>query len=280
MEGNRAAPFLTKAYAIVDDPSTDSVVSWSAGNNSFVVKDPHHFSIHLLPRYFKHSNFSNFIRQLNTYGFRKVDGDRWEFANECFLRGQKQLLRSIHRRSCNYHTSEGELHGLSGEEDAVVMEVVKMKKEQESIDRELEDMKRRISFIEKRPPQMMSLLQTVNHNPNSTLKKRKLLPPEKQRKTRRELGLDCVSTNGFVDHGLSTNSLISDGIEDSETRAGLLSKELMDTGSLGNQSSEKCIEKTEVLKLTETKEEINDVQRKIRPELGLDCSRTNALTTP
>lgn len=60
-------PFLTKTYDIVDDVSTDEIVSWSRGNNSFVVWDPQAFSISLLPKYFKHNNFSSFVRQLNTY---------------------------------------------------------------------------------------------------------------------------------------------------------------------------------------------------------------------
>ena len=64
-------PFLTKTYDIVDDPSTNHIVSWSKGNNSFVVWDPQAFSISLLPRFFKHNNFSSFVRQLNTY----VSGD-------------------------------------------------------------------------------------------------------------------------------------------------------------------------------------------------------------
>lgn len=60
-------PFLTKTFDMVEDPATDDVVSWSRGRNSFVVWDSHKFSTTLLPRYFKHSNFSSFIRQLNTY---------------------------------------------------------------------------------------------------------------------------------------------------------------------------------------------------------------------
>lgn len=60
-------PFLTKTFEMVEDPSTDAIVSWSRARNSFVVWDSHKFSTTLLPRYFKHGNFSSFIRQLNTY---------------------------------------------------------------------------------------------------------------------------------------------------------------------------------------------------------------------
>jgi HSF-type DNA-binding len=61
------APFLTKTFDIVADPTTDDIISWGPARNSFVVWDPHRFSALLLPRCFKHSNFSSFIRQLNTY---------------------------------------------------------------------------------------------------------------------------------------------------------------------------------------------------------------------
>ncbi|KAL9408827.1 hypothetical protein AB3S75_047252 [Citrus x aurantiifolia] len=65
--GGGPAPFLIKTYDMVDDSSTDEIVSWSDNKNSFVVWNPPEFARLLLPTYFKHNNFSSFIRQLNTY---------------------------------------------------------------------------------------------------------------------------------------------------------------------------------------------------------------------
>ena len=61
------APFLTKTYQLVDDPHTDHIVSWGEDETTFVVWKPPEFARDLLPNYFKHNNFSSFVRQLNTY---------------------------------------------------------------------------------------------------------------------------------------------------------------------------------------------------------------------
>lgn len=101
------APFLLKTYELVDDVANKDVISWNENGTTFVVWKTAEFAKDLLPKYFKHNNFSSFVRQLNTYGFRKIVPDKWEFANENFKRGQKELLTAIRRRKTVTSTPAG-----------------------------------------------------------------------------------------------------------------------------------------------------------------------------
>ncbi|XWS53919.1 hypothetical protein CRYUN_Cryun10bG0041800 [Craigia yunnanensis] len=175
-------PFLTKTYDIIDDSSTNHIISWSRGNNSFIVWDPQAFSLSLLPRFFKHNNFSSFVRQLNTYGFRKVDPDRWEFANDMFLRGQRHLLKNIRRRKTHQPQAseyvldpcvevgrfgfDGEIDRLRRDKQVLMMELVKLRQQQQNTRACLLVMEEKLRKTEMKQQQMMSFLAKAMQNPN------------------------------------------------------------------------------------------------------------------
>ncbi|KAJ1343668.1 hypothetical protein BSLG_001743 [Batrachochytrium salamandrivorans] len=108
---NRIIPaFLNKLYNMVSDSSTDEHIHWNEDGTSFIVSHPLSFAKAVLPRFFKHNNFS-FNRQLNMYGFHKVPSiehgsllastqkEVLEFSNENFLRDRPDLLCFAVRRT-------------------------------------------------------------------------------------------------------------------------------------------------------------------------------------
>ncbi|KAK6917546.1 Heat shock factor (HSF)-type, DNA-binding [Dillenia turbinata] len=97
------APFLSKTYDLLEEGEAEGqgrYASWNSDGTGFIVWTPPEFSEILLPKYFKHNNFSSFIRQLNTYGFKKTASKRWEFQHEKFRRGHRDLLVEITRKKC------------------------------------------------------------------------------------------------------------------------------------------------------------------------------------
>lgn len=113
---NNAAPFVRKTYEIVSDPATDSVVCWSPKGTSFYIVKEHSFQKEVLPKYFKHDNLCSFIRQLNTYGFRKVSGSKdfnsehnntiLEFEQQDFQRDHPEMLIKLKRKTNKKTTKE------------------------------------------------------------------------------------------------------------------------------------------------------------------------------
>ena len=68
----KTSPFITKLHEMLEDPENGHLISWGHNSSTFIVHRPFIFSSTLLPRYFRHKNYSSFLRQLNLYNFTKL----------------------------------------------------------------------------------------------------------------------------------------------------------------------------------------------------------------
>ena len=106
-----------KSYFMVDscDREAPEIACWVDGATAFVVKDTATLEAAFLPRYFKHSNFQSFTRQLNTYGFRKDSRLKGfsqtdvVFRHEKFQQGRADLLEQVQRLNKKSKVNKGRL---------------------------------------------------------------------------------------------------------------------------------------------------------------------------
>ncbi|CAG9979191.1 unnamed protein product [Clonostachys byssicola] len=104
--------FIHKLYNMLEDQNIRHLIAWSSTADSFVMSPSPDFS-KVLSQYFKHTNISSFVRQLNMYGFHKErdvfhtgnpDSTLWEFKHGGgnFKRGDLNGLREIKRRASRH----------------------------------------------------------------------------------------------------------------------------------------------------------------------------------
>ncbi|XP_059463612.1 heat stress transcription factor A-3 isoform X1 [Corylus avellana] len=209
LQDNPIPPFLSKTFDLVDDPALDPIISWGPTGESFVVWDPVDFGRLVLPRNFKHNNFSSFVRQLNTYGFRKIDTDRWEFANESFQRGKRHLLKNIQRRKSPHSHQigiyvgpsteagrpalEGEIERLRKDKSMMMQEVAELQQQQWGTFHHMESVNQKLQSAEQRQNQMVSFVAKLLQNPA-------FLARLQQKKEQREIGSPRVKRKFVKQH--------------------------------------------------------------------------------
>ena len=124
---------------------------------------------------------------LISQGFRKIDSERWEFANEGFLRGQKHLLKGITRRKPGHPQTQQqvpqvqtqsaasslevrfgideEVESLKTDKNVLMQELVRLRQQQQGTDNQLQTVVHRVHLMEQRQQQMMSFLANAMQRP-------------------------------------------------------------------------------------------------------------------
>jgi hypothetical protein len=74
--------FLVQLTRLLTDERNRAAVSWSAGGASLVLLQMDLFESTVLPNYFHHNNLCSFVRQLNMYGFTKVNTEEGGHCRE------------------------------------------------------------------------------------------------------------------------------------------------------------------------------------------------------
>ncbi|KAJ3226100.1 ATP synthase subunit O, mitochondrial [Clydaea vesicula] len=120
----RKGTFVQKLFSILSNETFKTLIYWSDSGNSFFISDVEEFESKVLPLYYRHNNFTSFVRSLNMYDFQKVSKglrgppglkqsastkqELWEFSNVHFRRDAnfqqfEKIKRklSIFERSCS-----------------------------------------------------------------------------------------------------------------------------------------------------------------------------------
>lgn len=143
----------------------------------FVVKDPDTFATEVIPQYFDHNKFSSFARQLNFYGFRKMQSKpirnsdfdagtakHVTFFNENFKRGRCDLLKNIQRSTRGGGTSSAQ--DQQKEVQNLKEQVATLENKVSEMQSEMEDRMRRLELdMLARMEQMMLAMQQQQQQP-------------------------------------------------------------------------------------------------------------------
>lgn len=102
LRGGVAEPFPEKLHRMlreVEAAGQEDIVSFYSHGRAFGIHDPEKFVTDILSTYFKQSKLNSFLRQLNLYGFIRIQSgpDSGGYYNALFLKQRPQFLRYMRR---------------------------------------------------------------------------------------------------------------------------------------------------------------------------------------
>ena len=95
---NKSESFLSKLHDILNNNSYKNIIHWDTDGKRVIISDVVNLCNLVLPKFYKHHNYSSFVRQLNLYGFHKSKG-----ISKC---GDSYELEAFHSKATKEEISQ------------------------------------------------------------------------------------------------------------------------------------------------------------------------------
>lgn len=185
--------FLSKLYDILNDEQCKDIIHWNNTGNAIFIVDISKLCEIVLPKYYKHTNYSSFVRQLNMYGFNKKKGELKEelifehdkFNKKCTKDQIKEIAQEkrkmkLAKNYINYSQLSNDLN-LSDSNDTNIFKILLNKYEENKNDinelkKEIENLRQinnnlitKIQFFKEKLYGHSIFLQKILLNKNETI---------------------------------------------------------------------------------------------------------------
>lgn len=222
--------FLLKLWILLENSEYSQYIAWNQNGTSFTITNPNQFSQIVLPKFFKHSHLTSFVRQLNMYGFRKLTNVTYNFTTEeplefhhpQFIQSHPELLEFVRRKSpsslrigsrtiktADLEKLISDFEHIKFEHESLLREFQDLKAENRNLKTEVLHLKSKYSRHEQVLGRMMNFIVLNALYPERTLS---LLPGMKRRRLMLENNKDSqtVTFPEALNSSLSLNGHIDD----------------------------------------------------------------------
>ena len=130
---NQYDTFLSKLFDILNDETFKDIIKWSKDGYNIIITDVNKLCEVILPKFYKHRNFSSFVRQLNLYDFHKIKDKSVNvliFENKQFNKNcTKEQIIKISRENKNTKKNFENMTDLIEKYEASINELNNIKNE-------------------------------------------------------------------------------------------------------------------------------------------------------